>query len=72
MTDTPKNSRGSGPKSGRGKGLSAQPKVILFDEPFGKLDPLIRSRLQNELKNIKEKVPFTGVFVTHDMVEASF
>ena len=39
------------------RALSAQPKVILFDEPFGKLDPLIRSRLQNELKNIKEKVP---------------
>ena len=52
------------------RALSAKPKVILFDEPFGKLDPLNRSHLQRELKKIKEKVPFTGVFVTHDMMEA--
>ena len=52
------------------RALSARPKVILFDEPFGKLDPLNRSHLQKEIKKIKEKVSFTGVFVTHDMMEA--
>ena len=52
------------------RALSAHPKVILFDEPFGKLDPLNRSHLQKEIQKIKEKVSFTGVFVTHDMMEA--
>ena len=52
------------------RAMSAKPNVILFDEPFGKLDPLNRNRIQNELKKIKKREPFTGVFVTHDMTEA--
>ena len=52
------------------RALSANPKVILFDEPFGKLDPLNRSHLQKEIQKIKNRIPFTGAFVTHDMMEA--
>lgn len=52
------------------RALSAHPKVILFDEPFGKLDPLNRSHLQKEIQKIKNRIPFTGAFVTHDMMEA--
>jgi osmoprotectant transport system ATP-binding protein len=48
------------------------PPVILLDEPLGALDPLIRSSLQVELKNIFNKLNKLVVMVTHDIAEAAF
>jgi osmoprotectant transport system ATP-binding protein len=50
--------------------LSAEPKVMLLDEPFGALDPLTRDRLQHSFVAIRKKLQLTAIFVTHDMAEA--
>ena len=52
------------------RALAAQPRVVLFDEPFGALDPLTRDRLQESLATLRARLGFTAMFVTHDMVEA--
>jgi osmoprotectant transport system ATP-binding protein len=52
------------------RALAASPPIILMDEPFGALDPMTRTVLQNEIKNIQQKLNKTIVFVTHDMEEA--
>ncbi|SHE99059.1 osmoprotectant transport system ATP-binding protein [Desulfofundulus australicus DSM 11792] len=52
------------------RALAAEPSVILMDEPFGALDPITRENLQDELKNLQNKLHKTIVFVTHDMDEA--
>jgi glycine betaine/proline transport system ATP-binding protein len=44
--------------------------ILLMDEPFSALDPLIRSRLQDELLDLQEKLKRTIVFVSHDLDEA--
>jgi osmoprotectant transport system ATP-binding protein len=49
-----------------------QPSVLLLDEPLGALDPMVRARLQDELKEIFERLRQTIVLVTHDMAEAGF
>ncbi len=54
------------------RALAASPPVILMDEPFGALDPMTRSTLQEEIKNLQRKLKKTIVFVTHDMDEALF
>lgn len=54
------------------RALAADPELILMDEPFGALDPLMREQLQIELKNIKERLKKTIIFVTHDLNEALF
>lgn len=55
------------------RALAAQPEVMLFDEPFGALDALTRTRMQEELINILvEAEESTMVFVTHDVEEAIF
>ena len=43
---------------------------MLLDEPFGALDPLTRTRLQESFTRIRRDLGLTAVFVTHDMVEA--
>ena len=48
------------------------PKILLLDEPLGALDPLIRYNLQNDLKEIFEKLHKTVLMVTHDINEAGF
>jgi len=50
--------------------LGADPPILLMDEPFGAIDPITRSRLQDEFLKIQEKLRKTIVFVTHDIDEA--
>jgi ABC-type nitrate/sulfonate/bicarbonate transport system ATPase subunit len=52
------------------RALIGQPKALLLDEPFGALDIFNRVRLQNELINLWQQRPFTGILVTHDIDEA--
>jgi len=50
--------------------MSADPDVMLMDEPFGAIDPITRDRLQNEFLRLQEQIKKTIVFVTHDIDEA--
>ncbi len=52
------------------RALAASPPIVLMDEPFGALDPITRSILQEEIKKLQRKLNKTIVFVTHDMDEA--
>ncbi|TDV34139.1 sulfonate transport system ATP-binding protein [Paraburkholderia caballeronis] len=54
------------------RGLVNRPRVLLLDEPFGALDALTRSRLQNELQRIWERERITMILVTHDVEEAIY
>jgi osmoprotectant transport system ATP-binding protein len=63
-------SGGQQQRVGVARALAAEAKLVLFDEPFGALDPLTREELQEELRQLKARLRLTGVFVTHDMLEA--
>ncbi len=52
------------------RALAAEPDLILMDEPFGALDPITRDQLQEEMKDLQQRLNKTIVFVTHDMDEA--
>lgn len=52
------------------RALAADPPLILMDEPFGALDPITRDSLQDEFKDLQQRLGKTIVFVTHDMDEA--
>ncbi len=52
------------------RAMSADPDVMLMDEPFGAIDPITRDRLQNEFLRVQEQIKKTIVFVTHDIDEA--
>jgi len=54
------------------RSLVMQPKVFLFDEPFGALDEITRERLNAELLDLFVREQFAGVFVTHSVNEATF
>jgi osmoprotectant transport system ATP-binding protein len=54
------------------RALMLQPSVLLLDEPLGALDPMVRSRLQEDLKEIFQCLQQTTLLVTHDMAEAGF
>jgi ABC-type nitrate/sulfonate/bicarbonate transport system ATPase subunit len=54
------------------RGLVNQPRILLLDEPFGALDALTRTRLQQELQNIWQREKITMVLVTHDVDEAVY
>ncbi len=54
------------------RALMLDPKILLLDEPLGALDPLIRFYLQNDLREIFEKLRKTVLMVTHDINEAGF
>ena len=60
----------SGSGSGWPRALAADPPVMLMDEPFGAVDPIVRDRLQNELLRLQEALAKTILFVTHDIDEA--
>ena len=55
---------------GVARALAADPPLMLMDEPFGAIDPINRSRLQDEFLRLQEQVRKTIVFVTHDIDEA--
>ena len=55
---------------GVARALSGDPDVMLMDEPFGAIDPIVRERLQNEFLRLQSEVRKTIVFVTHDFDEA--
>ena len=55
---------------GLARALAVDPEILIFDEPFSALDPLIRREMQDELLSIQEKVKKTMVFITHDFLEA--
>jgi osmoprotectant transport system ATP-binding protein len=63
-------SGGQQQRVGVARALSAEPKLMLLDEPFGALDPLTRDRLQQSLLRIRKRLGLTAIFVTHDMAEA--
>jgi multiple sugar transport system ATP-binding protein len=53
-----------------GRCIVRNPKVFLFDEPLSNLDAQLRAQMRLELKELRQRVPTTSVFVTHDQVEA--
>src|SRR5258707_9516502 len=55
---------------GRARALAVDPQVLMFDEPFSALDPLIRRDMQNEVIRLHHEVGKTMVFITHDLAEA--
>jgi osmoprotectant transport system ATP-binding protein len=63
-------SGGQQQRVGVARALAAAPAVVLFDEPFGALDPLTRDRLQQSFLAITRRLELTAIFVTHDMLEA--
>ncbi len=63
-------SGGQQQRVGVARGLAADPNILLKDEPFGAVDPLVRADLQDELLRIQHTLAKTIVFVTHDVDEA--
>jgi osmoprotectant transport system ATP-binding protein len=63
-------SGGQRQRVGVARALAADPPVLLMDEPFGAVDPVVRERLQNEFLKLQEQVRKTVLFVTHDIEEA--
>lgn len=55
---------------GLARAFATEAEILLMDEPFSALDPLIRTRLQDELLQLQEKMHCTIVFVSHDLEEA--
>lgn len=55
---------------GLARALAVDPEILLFDEPFSALDPLIRREMQDELLNLQHQMHKTIVFITHDFAEA--
>jgi glycine betaine/proline transport system ATP-binding protein len=55
---------------GLARALAADPDLLMFDEPFSALDPLIRRDMQNEVIRLHHEVGKTMVFITHDLAEA--
>lgn len=55
---------------GLARALASDPDILLFDEPFSALDPLIRRDMQSEVIRLQAEVRKTMVFITHDLAEA--
>ncbi|MEX2548805.1 MAG: ABC transporter ATP-binding protein [Nitriliruptoraceae bacterium] len=63
-------SGGQRQRVGVARALAADPPVMLMDEPYGAVDPLVRGRLQDQLLELQQRLSKTIVFVTHDIDEA--
>jgi osmoprotectant transport system ATP-binding protein len=63
-------SGGQRQRIGVARALASDPPLMLMDEPFGAIDPITRSRLQDEFLSLQRRVRKTVVFVTHDIDEA--
>ena len=63
-------SGGQQQRVGVARALASSPDLMLMDEPFGALDPIIRARAQDDLRRIQKKLGSTIMLVTHDMEEA--
>jgi glycine betaine/proline transport system ATP-binding protein len=55
---------------GLARALAVDPEILLYDEPFSALDPLIRREMQDELLRLQSSLHKTTIFITHDFVEA--
>ncbi|MBD8064431.1 ABC transporter ATP-binding protein [Devosia sp. PTR5] len=65
-------SGGQQQRVGVARALAARPNILLMDEPFGALDPVIRAKAQEDLVAIQQRFGTTVVLVTHDMEEAIY
>lgn len=63
-------SGGQQQRVGVARGLAVNPNILLMDEPFGAVDPIVRSDLQQETLRLQRELDKTIVFVTHDIDEA--
>jgi osmoprotectant transport system ATP-binding protein len=63
-------SGGQRQRVGVARALAADPPVMLMDEPFGAVDPIVRERLRDQFLDIQDRLQKTIVFVTHDIDEA--
>ncbi len=63
-------SGGQQQRVGLARALATDPDILLFDEPFSALDPLIRREMQDEVIRLRREVRKTMVFITHDLSEA--
>jgi osmoprotectant transport system ATP-binding protein len=63
-------SGGQQQRVGVARGLAADPNILLMDEPFGAVDPIVRAELQQEIIRLQRELDKTVVFVTHDIDEA--
>ncbi|KQR54650.1 ABC transporter ATP-binding protein [Leifsonia sp. Leaf336] len=63
-------SGGQQQRVGVARGLAVDPNILLMDEPFGAVDPIVRDDLQNELLRLQRELGKTVLFVTHDIDEA--
>ncbi|TDW31512.1 ABC transporter ATP-binding protein [Cryobacterium psychrophilum] len=63
-------SGGQQQRVGVARGLAVNPNILLMDEPFGAVDPIVRAELQQELLRLQHELGKTVVFVTHDIDEA--
>ena len=55
---------------GLARAMAVDPEILIFDEPFSALDPLIRREMQDELLTIQSELHKTMIFITHDFLEA--
>jgi glycine betaine/proline transport system ATP-binding protein len=55
---------------GLARAMAVDPEILIFDEPFSALDPLIRREMQDELLELQSKLQKTLIFITHDFLEA--
>jgi osmoprotectant transport system ATP-binding protein len=63
-------SGGQRQRVGVARALAADPPILLFDEPFGALDPVTRFELQHQFQDLQRDLRKTSIFVTHDVREA--